>query len=165
MELLSSPYCIGRYETRVVILNILSKFAWIPHLQMKLSYLLNNQPPRSKPSTFVLNYTRPCPQAFWTLSLLLFVWWKEKKCMLSVGYGDVALFKGVKCENFDPLFFTLINHIWIGDLGTGNFVCWFWRGRLIFAIWYFLHMLSVRWKNVYACWMCAKKCATRGACD
>ncbi len=31
--------------------------------------------------------------------------------------GDVALFKGVKCENFDPLFFALINHIWISDSG------------------------------------------------
>jgi hypothetical protein len=49
-----------------------------------------------------------------------------------------------KCEIFDPVFFTPINPIWVGDLRTGEkkiFVRRLWQ---IFAILFFLRRLSLR---------------------
>ncbi len=66
---------------------------------------------------------------------------------------------------FLPLvFFTLINHIWVGDRRTGILVCLLWKQRLIFAALYFLRMLRVCYKNVYARWVCAKKLSTHAEC-
>jgi hypothetical protein len=49
-----------------------------------------------------------------------------------------------KCEIFDPIFFTLINPIWVGDLRTREKKKKFRRLRQIFAILFFLRRLSLR---------------------
>ena len=54
------------------------------------------------------------------------------------------LLKGPKHEIFESGFFTQIRRLWLGDLGTGekNYF-YFYLGK-IFAIMYFLRMLSIR---------------------
>ena len=49
-----------------------------------------------------------------------------------------------KCEIFDPFFFTSVNPIWVGDLSTGEKKIFVRRLRQIFAILFFLRMLSLR---------------------
>ncbi len=73
------------------------------------------------------------------------IWFRsDKNSKLS---HDCAPLKVPKCENFDLLFFTLINHIWVWDLETGILFC-------LLEAWCCYSPFYI----FYACWECAKKC-------
>ncbi len=57
---------------------------------------------------------------------------------------NACCLKVPKCEIFDPFFFTSVNPIWVGDLRTGENKIFVRRLRQIFAILFFLRMLSLR---------------------
>ncbi len=63
-------------------------------------------------------------------------------------------------RDFRPLIFTLINHIWVGDLAAGKkiiyFEDWGW-----YSPFYIFCVLSVHYKIFYACWACGKNCLAR----
>jgi hypothetical protein len=64
-----------------------------------------------------------------------------------------------KCENFDLLFFTLINNIWVGDRGTGIVLLILKTEADIHHFMFFKHAECGE-KKFYACRVCAKKCST-----
>jgi hypothetical protein len=59
-----------------------------------------------------------------------------QKKQYQISHAYVPL-KGPKCEILDPHFFTLLNSIYVGNLGTGFFLYFFFEMGLIFAILFF----------------------------
>jgi hypothetical protein len=54
------------------------------------------------------------------------------------------MLKVPKCEIFDPIFFTLINPAWVGDLQTGEEEEKFLKTTADIRLFVFLRMLSMR---------------------
>jgi hypothetical protein len=62
----------------------------------------------------------------------------------------IVILKVPKCEIFDPIFFTSISPIWVGDLRTGEKKIFFRRPRQIFAILFFFTQAEPALK-IYLC--------------